>query len=60
MTDIIVIDIPDWQDVTAIEPVTVEVIEINGETINVSQNEIIAVVYPGDWLTVCGGGNDAN
>ena len=60
MTDIIVIDIPDWQYVTAIEPVTVEVIDINGETINVSQNNVIAVGYPGDWQPVHGGGDDAN
>ena len=59
MTDIIVIDIPEI-DLVALLPPTLEVIDINGETINVSQNNIIAVGYPGDWLTVRGGGNDGD
>ena len=48
----------DWPE-PEIDPLAPEVIEINGETINVSQNEIIAVAYPGDWLTVYGGSDDA-
>ena len=56
MTDIIVIDIPDWQDATAAGPVAMEVVYV--QILDATENNIIAVGYPGDWLTVRGGGND--
>ena len=50
----------DWSE-PEIDPLApaLEVIEVDYEAVITAQNALVAVAYPGDWLTVYGGSDDA-